>query len=420
MTTRSEKDSSFIFLITGIVSLLVAVALMALGSDSDPARPALGWLIGSTFWLSGLIGMLFLLMIWWMFDSGWSIIIRRQIEHALSAFLPLGLILLPVVIFALLRSDNPLVPWVWMNLDAPVAGGTGTVAEDVLYIHKAGYLNKTFFGIRFVVFFLVWAGLAYFFRQWSFRMDETGDHRYIQMSRKLAAIGIPLCALATTFAAVDWFKTLEYHWFSTMYGVWYFSSSMRVALSLLVLMLFWLAKREDGLKGIVQKGHFYFLGCLMLAFTIFWAYISFCQYFLIYNANIPEETYWYNIRELGKDGAKNTWWWVSMVLVFCNFFIPFIYLLWHRNKFGERLKWAAVWILVFQLVDMYWNILPGKVAYGEENQYFQREFSVALVDLFVLVGAGALVIWAFLRSFHRYRPIPIRDPRILESINCHE
>ena len=213
---------------------------------------------------------------------------------------------------------------------------------------------------------------------------------------------------------------LEYHWFSTMYGVWFFAASMRAALSATVLALFYMATREDGLKGIIKPVHFYLIGCIMLAFTVFWAYISFSQYFLIYNANIPEETFWYNMREMNSDGSKNSWWWVSMGLIFFHFFVPFLYLLWYKNKFSLRLRFIAIWILVFHLLDLYWNIVPQKLATDSHGGYTVRQFGISWIDVTMFLGVGAVVIWAFLKSAARERPIPIRDPRIEESINCHE
>ena len=158
----------------------------------------------------------------------------------------------------------------------------------------------------------------------------------------------------------------------------------------------------------------------MLAFTVFWAYISFSQYFLIYNANIPEETFWYNMREMNFDGTKNSWWWVSMGLIFMHFFFPFLYLLWYKNKFSSRLRFIAIWILVFHFLDLYWNIVPQKLATDSHGGYTVRQFGISWIDITMFLGVGAVVIWAFLKSAAKERPIPIRDPRIEESINCHE
>lgn len=411
----SSSKPPTLFLIAGLVLLGISAVMMVMGG-ADPARPFLGWILGLSFWLSILVGMQFLLMIWWLFDAGWAVVVRRQFEHAMAGFPYLALIFLPLVILSLGFSDTR-IPWIWMNADALIAGG-GTVIEDVLFLHKAPYLNQTFFVIRYILIFATWIGLAYYLRKWSFQMDETGDPANVHNSRKLAALGMFLCALATTLASVDWFKSLNYHWFSTMYGVWFFSACMRAGLSAGVLLLFYQMTRPEGLKGIVKPAHFYFLACLMFAFTVFWAYISFSQYFLIYSANIPEEVFWFNIREINKDGSKNSWWWVSMALIFLHFLLPFLYLLWNKNKYGVKLKFIAIWILAFHLLDLYWNIIPQKLA-ANGADYTVRQFSIHPADITVFLGVGAICVWAYLKSAAQYRPIPIRDPRIKESINCH-
>ena len=408
------------FLMLGLILIALSFVGLFTGSEVDPSRPFIGWLLGISFWLSILIGMLFLLMIWWMFDAGWAIIVRRQVEHAIGAFPYLALVFLPLILLSLFSAGSGQIPWIWMNSEAVVPGGHGNVAQDVLYVSKSGFLGQGFFVVRYAIYFGVWTLLALLFRKWSFDMDRTGDHANVHKSRRLAAVGLFLCAFATTFAAIDWFKSLNYHWFSTMYGVWFFAASIRAALSAIVLILFYRGTCEGGLRGIVKPAHFYLVGCIMLAFTVFWAYISFSQYFLIYNANIPEETFWYNMREMNADGSKNSWWWVSLGLIFFHFFFPFLYLLWYKNKFSIRIRFIAIWILVFHLLDLYWNIVPQKISVDGHGGYTVRQFGISWVDVTMFLGVGAIVIWAFLKSMAKERPIPIRDPRIEESINCHE
>ena len=419
-----KKDPSFLFLIGGLACLALAlVHFFFFENEADPSRAFSGWLLGASFWISIQIGLLFLLMIWWLFDAGWSVIIRRQIEHVLSGFFWLGLVMLPLILIAVFMAGSDKISWIWMNPEAIDPSGHGTVDHDVLLQAKSPFLNPPFFVVRFFVIFAIWSGLVYLFRSWSFKMDATGDHKYIHRSRKLAAAGIVLCALATTLGSIDWFKSLNYHWFSTMYGVWFFAASMRAALSALVLICFWQAGRDRGLRGILQPAHTYLIVCLMLAFTVFWAYISFSQFFIIYNANIPEETFWYNIRELAADGSTNSWYYVSRSLIYLHFFAPFLWLLWNKNKYGLRLKVVAVWILVFHFVDLAWNILPQKMGEAEpvDGVYFTvRAFSINPSEVLVFLAAGSICAWAFLCSLNSQRVIPIRDPRILESIHVHE
>jgi hypothetical protein len=292
--------------------------------------------------------------------------------------------------------------------------GHGTVGEDPLYQWKSPYLNIPFFAIRVVIIFGVFTILAGLLRKWSFDTDKTGDINNTHNARRLSAIGLFLCASAATVGSIDWFKSLEYHWFSTMYGVWFFAASMRAALAFILIVCVILATKGY-LKGVFNRGHRYDLGCMMLAFTVFWAYISFSQYFIIYNANIPEEVFWYSMRE------KAGWWSVSMCLIFGQFLIPFLFLLWYKTKVVIwRSVAVSVWILLFTVLDLFWNIIPGKIPADNDYGYIVRGFSVTIYDVAALIGVGGICIWVMCRSMKKQEPIPIRDPNVEKSLNYAE
>ncbi|MFW5883455.1 MAG: hypothetical protein ACOCVG_03725, partial [Verrucomicrobiota bacterium] len=345
-------------------------------------------------------------------------------EHVIAVFPWLGLIFLPLVLIPLISPAAAGVLWKWMDPNYTMPGGF-SVAEDTLYVAKAAYLNYPFFLFRAFFYFGIFIGLAYFLRKFSMEQDRDGQAIWTKRNLFLSAGGLFAAGLALTFAAFDWFMSLEFHWFSTMYGVWFFAASMRAAIAASIILLAVLATYGP-LKGLVNSVHYYLLGCLALAFTVFWAYISFSQFFLIYNANIPEETFWYNIRQFGKDGEYNVWWYVSMGLIFAHFLFPFIYLLWYRNKVVvPRIVFISAWILVFHLADLYFNIIPGKeTIYGVSDPlgYVVRQLGgfELLWDLAALIGVGGICAWAFLTSLATTEPIAIRDPRIKTSIEAHE
>lgn len=299
--------------------------------------------------------------------------------------------------------------------------GHGTVGEDPLYVWKSPYLNITFFAVRAIGIFVAFIAIASILRKWSFDTDTSGNVNNTHNARRLSSLGLFICAIAATLGAIDWFKSLEYHWFSTMYGVWFFAACMRAALASIIILCVILAARGY-LKGILKQAHRYDVACMMLAFTVFWAYISFSQYFLVYSANIPEEVFWYNIREKNFTGELNSWWWVSMGLVFGHFLIPFLILLWYKTKIVVwRTVAISVWILAFHLLDLYWNIIPGKlVAPDHAPGYLVRQFSVTPYDLAALVGIGGICIFAMCRSMTKAEPIPVRDPNIVASLNYTE
>ena len=117
--------------------------------------------------------------------------------------------------------------------------------------------------------------------------------------RKLSALGMLLLALTTTFAAFDWVMSLDPHWYSNIFGVYFWSGSILASLAAVTLLAL-CARRFCGLADVITVEHLHDLGKLLFGFTVFWAYIAFSQYFLIWYAAIPEETTWYASAPAGK------------------------------------------------------------------------------------------------------------------------
>jgi hypothetical protein len=395
---------------------LVGLAVTALGLAIMPDRHgvAMSYLVGVTFWTAIAIGSLLLILIHHITDSSWSVVIRRQWEHGLAAFKWLFVLFLPLLVFAWIK---PGFVWPWMD-KAHVLHGHGTVGTDILYLKKEGFLNLYTFTIMTLVFFGSWVGLSARLRRASFTQDTDGDANWTLKNRFNSAVGLPIAALTLTFAAIYWVKSLEYHWFSTMYGVWFFANCVRGALCCGVIIMVWLYRRGD-FKGIINTHHFHSIGQLMLAFTVFWAYVTFSQYFLIWNANVPEETFWYNLRELNHDGSTNQWWYVGLVILFGHFVVPFCLLLSYRFKITHHIiRRIAYWTLAIILVDMCYNVLPAlKDEHGDSLNFLSLNLVWVLTSV---IGVGGICVWAYLRSFPTTKLIPIRDPRIAECLTHHE
>jgi len=404
----SKAPASGPALVVGIAGIAVA-ALGTFVAGAD--KVATSWLIGLTFWVAVSLGALFLVMIHHIFDAGWSVMLRRQYEHWLSAFSWLFILFLPLLAIAWLK---PELLWRWMNatFDLSTVGGHGTVGDDVLWVKKSGFLNRNVFTFFSLFSFASWIYLASVFRRNSFSQDKDGSVGWTFSSRKWAAGGIPLTAITLSGCIILWVKSTEYHWFSTMYAVWFFANCVRVALSLGLILMVWLYNRGD-YKGLLNDNHMHSIGQLMFAFTVFWAYVTFSQYFLIWNANVPEETFWYNIREHGD------WFYVGMTLLFGHFFAPFLTLIHYPVKVNKRLMpWVAGFIAAIVLLDICYNVMPSaKDAGGDPAPFLQ---SGLIWTLATVVGIGGICFWAYLRSFATTKLIPIRDPRIGECLTYHQ
>jgi hypothetical protein len=409
MSASSSPAPTSVLATRFLMAGLAGLAVTAIGLLVSPAQHvALSYLVGFSFWVAVAVGMLLLIMIHHITDAGWSTVIRRQFEHGISAFKWLAVLFLPLLIAAWMK---PGLIWSWMDTSTVLHGGH-TVGADPLYVKKSGFLNLNMFTGMTVGFFAIWIGLSALLRKASFSQDADGSTKWTFANRRNAALGIPLTALSLTFAAIYWMKSLEYHWFSTMYGVWFFANCMRAAMAVGVVITYWLYHRGD-YKGIFNTNQLHCLTALAYAFVVFWAYVTFSQYFLIWNANVPEETFWYNIREHGD------WLWVGMVLLFGHFFVPFLSWLRYRNK--AELKPAliiSVWVAVIILVDLCYNILPAlKDAHDEPLPFLSLNLLWVLASA---IGVGGICAWSYLKSFPTAKLIPIRDPRIVESLTHHE
>jgi len=275
------------------------------------------------------------------------------------------------------------------------------VAHDALLQAKASYLNSTFFVVRLAIYFLFWCLTASYFLRSSVAQDRSGEPRNTRRMEKLAAPAMMLFALTTTFAAFDLLMSLYPHWYSTIWGVYYFSGSVLGFFALMAVTLP-LMHRAGYLRRTVGTEHFHDVGKLMFAFVVFWAYIAFSQYLLIWYGNIPEETVWFLERQTGE------WTWVSLTLLFGHFLLPFLFLVSRRPKRrGQTLVAGAVWLLVMHWLDLYWIVMP---------QISPGKITVSLVDLLCFVGIGGIFLATAIWRMSRQALIPVRDPRLRESL----
>ena len=268
----------------GIVGIVIALFGFKQGWDAGEVRPIMSWLIALSFWLSIAIGMLFLVQIWYVFHARWPMIIRRQCEHFMAAFPYLLFLFLPLLAIPFLH-ENPGLLWKWMDGHNELPGH-GTVAEDPLYAWKSPFLNVQFFVVRAIGIFAV-------FNRCRLHYCANGLSTRILQETSITRTRLVVChrlAFSNCHCNDTWFNrlvqvigiplVLDYVW-----GL-VFSASIRAALASIVILTVILAFKGY-LKGILKQAHRYDIACMMLAFTVFWAYISFSQYFLIYSANIP-------------------------------------------------------------------------------------------------------------------------------------
>ena len=380
-----------------VPNLLIAFGLVAViagllidyNRHHDLRQFGFSWLQAFMFALSLCLGSLFLVLAHHLFDAGWSVPPRRFLEHIASALFPwMAIFFIPIALLA--KTIYP-----WMSVANP--------ETDHAIQAKMPLFTPAGFYIVAAVNFLVWWVLPRGLRKWSIAQDATGEAKCTFKMRAYSYWGIFAFAITTTFAAIMWMKALQHQWFSTMYGVWYFAGSVWTTLGTAYAIMAVL-NRQRVLTHVLHDHQFYFMGTLFFAFTVFYAYVTFSQYFIIWNANMPEETFWYVLRERG------TWFWVSMVIIFGHFFLPFLTMLRIDIKSSPLFVIPlAIWGWLMHYTDLNFNIMP--VLHPEGFGWKWVWLDLGCIAL--MIGVLARV---FIAKYRSAAPYPLKDPRLIEAM----
>lgn len=395
-TLRSEYDVADLAgklyptaLFTGAASLLLAFAL-GLPSGNGLKEFMHTYLLCYVFFLSISLGGLFFVAIGHLVKAGWNVVVRRPAELIAMNLVFCAVLALPILV-SVLFGECSLYEW---DQKAKVAG-------DLILQKKQIWLNDNFFTFRIVLYFAIWIGLAWFFWTKSVEQDQTGDHNLTTEMETVAPVAILAFALTTAFASFDLLMSLDPHWFSTIFGV-YFFSGCAVSFFAFLIVLMVVLQSYGFLKEEVTVEHYHDLGKFMFGFIVFWAYTWFSQYMLIWYANMPEETGYYLARN---DGV---WWNFTMFLLFFHFVIPFLGVIWREVKRTKHvLAFWACWILVMHFADLVYLVKP---------RISTQFISLGWVDLFCFVGVGGLWLASLARLATGCLLLPIKDPRLGESL----
>ncbi|MGE5400643.1 MAG: quinol:cytochrome C oxidoreductase [Ignavibacteriales bacterium] len=366
--------------------LAIGILMILFSYYVDRTRSSFNILITFMFLMSIGLGSLFLVALEYVAGAVWSTPVRR-----ISEFLSTILFSLPILAIPLYFSMHELFHW----------SHTADVQQDPVLLSKAPYLNINFFVIRTLVCFAIWLGFYVLIIRNSKRQDELKDQGLTTKNIRISAVFMPVFAITISLAAIDWMMSLEPHWVSTIFGVYYFSGTILAALASATIVIVLL--KQKGYFPHILKDHLYSLGALLFAFTNFWAYIAFSQYLLIWYANVPEETFWFLLRWQG------SWKIVSIVLIVVHFLVPYFGLLSQPAKMNpRRLLIMSVWILFAHLLDLYWLVMPTFSKKGVVLGWMEFAFPIAAVGLIIIL---------FSLKLKNNNIIPIGDPKLQRGLD---
>jgi hypothetical protein len=373
----------------------VAMALMALGvlsiiglwvtsgSSTDPKEQARFWaslLQNSVFFLLVVNASMFFICATTLAWGGWQMAFRR-VPEAISAAVPVIGVISAAILLAIAFGDNHTI-YHWTD--------THHVAGDPILTHKKGFLNKNFFAVVTVLTVVLWSVLGWKMRSLSRSLDEKplesveARKKYIWNNTVWAAAFIVVFSL-TVMSSIPWLwlMSIDAHWYSTMYSWYTFASSFVSGMSVIALFVVYL--KNKGFLEYTTNEHLHDIGKFMFAFSVFWTYLWFSQFMLIWYANIPEETVYFQPRAHGI--YKGIFWLMFII----NFIAPLLIMMSRdaKRNYGT-ITFMAILIIFGHWLDFYQMVMPAVSPGKVPNMIYDLGVAAGFVGLIMFVVGKAL------------------------------
>jgi hypothetical protein len=313
-----------------------------------------------------------------------------------------GLMITLLAFLALAFGGGAYYLYDWINL-------SGTQHHhDLFHVHsetgsKEKFMSYSRWVIMNAAIILIW--LKFRSKLVGYSLDQDTHRQDIRPRYLRFAIAFLIFfALSITFFVWDMLLSLHVNWFSTMWGVYCFTSAVQTFLCVLTLFVVWL--RRGPMKAAIQEHTVHDVGTWMVGWSCFCVYIGFSQYMLIWYANMDEETYFYVIRtQHGYGLAYAVEAFVRWPLCFLGLMSQSV-----RTK-GWALSIVAIAVLIGNWMDWSWIIMPA---------FSQNEYRAFWSWQEVLVGAGfaGMFLLIVLRFLNRSGLVPRGEPALLPTINA--
>lgn len=398
---KNYNKIALAFIAIGVLSIIGL--WVTSGSSADPKDQARFWaslLQNSVFFLLVVNAGMFFMCITTLAWGGWQMSFRR-VPEAISAAVPVIGIISAVILLAIVFGDNHTI-YHWTD--------TEHVAHDPILDHKKGFLNKNFFAIVTILTVALWSLLGWKMRQLSRSIDDeplaTLEERkkYIFKNTVWAALYIVVFSL-TVMSSVPWLwlMSIDAHWYSTMYSWYTFASTFVSGIALIALFVVFL--KNNGYLEYTNNEHLHDLGKFMFAFSVFWTYLWFSQFMLIWYANIPEETIYFQPRAHGI--YKGIFWLMFII----NFIAPLLILMTRdaKRNYGT-ITFMALLIIFGHWLDFYQMVFPAVSPNKVPN---------IIYDLGVALGFVGLIMYLVGRALAKAPLLARNHPFVKESLIHH-
>jgi len=398
-----------VFAVATLISLL-AFSWSHEGRNHILRAYLLGYMICFGFAGGGLV----VLMLQYVSGGKWGLLLRRPLEAMTRTIWLVGLMFVPIIFLW-----KHLYQWAAFPTAGAVAEALANHAvtlEQALTLNaKRAMLNPTAVIIQTAIIFGILWVFQYFLNKWSLERDadpargtEPSFDRWRIRFENLSGIGILIYVFLLTMGAIDWIKSLDITWYSSIWGLQFLVGQGYGVLALGILTVILLSRFEP-MKTMLRATEQHDLGKLAFAFVMLNIYLNFAEFLIIWSGNVPDEIPWYLNRIHGG------WWVVCSADFICHWLIPFCLLLSRdlkRNK--QKMIWLTCFMIFARCLDLFWLIEPN-FADAAGNLHIAGNVGILA---YITVPVAVISLWAaYYMTQLQARPlINVNDPHVEEML----
>ncbi len=262
------------------------------------------------------------------------------------------------------------------------------------------WLNPLFFTVRELLFFVLFYYFAYRIFKISMNNDDIEESG---VDRSLLLRNVPLLIIFVVHQSIigwDMAMTLYPHFLSTVFTIRFWVTNVYGGFAAMILIMAAL-KRYFGVKTI-EAVHFFNLGNLLLAFSVFWIYFTWADFFPFWYANLPEETpVLYGVMFSKEFSSIHT-------LRLALGAIPFVILTFSKVRRNTSvLQVLAVVILIGIWIERYLMVIPPLIS--EEKMSYSP--MIGITNILLSVGLLGGFVLSLIFAANRYESIITREPK---------
>lgn len=279
--------------------------------------------------------------------GGWHTVFKK-VPIAMGRFLYVAFFLFLIIVAGM-----------WISPEGLYSHWADPHHRDSIVLGKAPFLTRKAYTLGVVVFFGLWALFAYILSK---KFVLIRNWKEYSSAKKISAGFLLVFGVSSSILSWWVIMSLDPHWYSTLFGWYNLASYFCAGFAMMILLLIGLKKM--GHLPSVTEDHIHDVAKFMFGFSVFWTYLMFSQFLLIWYANIPEATVWFNKRfDIPMFKA------IFFLALAINFFLPILAIL---KRDAKRNFWTVGFVSIMLIfghyLDFYHMVMVEPMAAGHHGE----------------------------------------------------